>query len=201
MEIWGITGVIGSGKSTAIQYLEERGCPSIDADKVSRLVVDRKTEIGKRGFTAIYKAFGSEVLTNLGDLDRGKLRMRMMRNPADRQLLETILHPLITEYIQNTLRKFKEEGALIAFVEGSRLVESGYHNTLAGIIIVTADEKKRVKRVMERDSMGKDEVTMMSNLQDGLLMKRLSKHEWKNNGKKEALYKVIEEFLTERGFE
>lgn len=63
MEVWGITGVIGSGKSSAIAYLKEKGYPVIDADQVSRIVVERDTEEeGKEGFGAIYKAFGSTVL-------------------------------------------------------------------------------------------------------------------------------------------
>src|SRR5687768_2399622 len=102
-EVWGVTGVIGSGKSTAMRILTELGYPGIDADQVSRIVVDKKREEGKKGFELIYKAFGSEVLNSLGELDRPAMRKRMVKNPEDRKVLETILHPLIIDYITKTM--------------------------------------------------------------------------------------------------
>ena len=77
MEVWGITGVIGSGKSTAVAYLKTGDYPVIDADQVSRIVVDKDTEDGKEGFAKIYRAFGASVLNNLGQLDRRALRLRL----------------------------------------------------------------------------------------------------------------------------
>lgn len=198
MEIWGITGVIGSGKSSAIAHLYSKGFPVLDADQASRKVVDKNTPEGKEGFAQIYRAFGPEVLNNLGDLDRGKLRQRMMRNPSDRETLERILHPLIFKYITGQMTNWKASGAKLGFIEGSRLVESGFHNHLAGIIIVTAPEAKRIQRVMKRDSMGKDEVAMMFNLQDELVMKRVAKIEWKNDKSVKDLENIVDAFVEER---
>lgn len=198
MKVFGITGVIGSGKSSAVTHLRDLGYPTIDADQVSRLVVDRKTEAGKEGFEKIYKSFGASVLNNLGELDRGALRKRMMTNPTDRDNLEAILHPLIVAYIQKEMVKWKSSGAKLGFIEGSRLIESGFHNMLAGIVLVTAPEDQRLKRLMKRDSMGKDEVAMMLRLQDEGLMKRIARYTWLNDKTQPALKKTIEQFIGER---
>ena len=197
-EVWGVTGVMGSGKSTAMKIIGSLGYPGIDADQVSRIVVDKKREEGKKGFEAIYRAFGSKVLNSLGELDRPALRRRMMTNPEDRKVLESILHPLIIEYITKTMTTWKSSGTKLAFIEGTRLIESGFHSMLAGIIMVSAKEDQLIKRVIKRDSMGKDEVTQMIRLQDASLMKRVAKHEWKNEGSETALQKVIEAFIETR---
>ncbi len=197
-EVWGVTGVIGSGKSTAMKLINELGYPGIDADQVSRIVVDKKREEGKKGFALIYKAFGSEVLNNLGELDRPALRKRMMRNPDDRKILESILHPLILEYITKVMTNWKSSGTKLAFIEGTRLIESNFHNMLTGIIVVTASEPLKIKRLMKRDSMGRDEVFQMLQLQNEALMKRIAKHEWKNESSEAVLKKQIQDFIAKR---
>jgi dephospho-CoA kinase len=197
-EVWGVTGVIGSGKSTAMKLINELGYPGIDADQVSRIVVDKKREEGKKGFALIYKAFGAEVLNNLGELDRPALRKRMMRNPDDRKILESILHPLILEYITKVMTNWKSSGTKLAFIEGTRLIESNFHNMLAGIVVVTASEPLKIKRLMKRDSMGRDEVFQMLQLQNEALMKRIAKHEWKNESSEAVLKKQIQDFIAKR---
>jgi len=198
MQVWGVTGLIGAGKSTAVEYIKSKGYPVVDADQVSRLVVDRNTELGKEGFSKVYRAFGPSVLNNLGDLDRRALRKRMMVHPEDRDTLEKILHPLILAYIQTLMKEWKEKDIPLGFVEGSRLIESGFHNVLGGIVLVSAPEDLRVKRVIKRDSMGKDEVAMLIQLQDGGVMQRMCKKEWKNDKTLPNLYKQVDAFIEER---
>ena len=122
----------------------------------------------------------------------------MMTNPHEREMLESILHPRILDYIQKQMRKWKENNTKIAFVEGARLIESGFHKLLAGLVLVTSDEKNRIKRVMKRDSMGKDEVTMMMELQNEHLMKSTCKVQWVNDTKTSDLHKKIDEFIKIR---
>lgn len=199
MEIWGITGIIGSGKSSAIKYLKDQGFPCIDADEVSRIVVDKNRPEGQEGFEKIYRAFGAEVLDSLGNLDRGKLRRRMMARPTDRDTLEEILHPLILEYIRKQLSEWKSADISdVVFIEGSRLVESGMHRNLTGLVVVTAPDAQILKRVMARDSMGKDEVKMMLALQNGPGMESVASKKWKNAGPLSELHSQIEAFLDER---
>ena len=181
-----------------MKILQSLDFPGIDADQVSRIVVDKKTEDGKKGFEAIYRAFGSTVLNSLGELDRPAMRRRMMQNPEDHKLLETIVHPLIIEYITKNMAKWKATGTKMGFIEGTRLIESGFHDMLSGIIYVSAPVDLRIRRVMKRDYMGKDEVTQMMQLQNEEMMKRVSKAEWKNSGSETALKKVIETWIQTR---
>lgn len=199
MEIWGITGIIGSGKSSSIKYLKDQGFPCIDADEVSRIVVDKNRPEGQVGFERIYRAFGSDVLDNLGNLDRGKLRRRMMTKPTDRDILEEILHPLILEFIRSQLAEWKSNDVSdIVFIEGARLVESGLNRNLTGLIVVQGSDAQIVKRVMARDHMGKDEVKMMLSLQNAHVMEAVATKIWKNNGPLSELHSQIESFLDER---
>jgi dephospho-CoA kinase len=202
MEVWGITGLRGSGKTTAARYLAEKGYPTIDADQIAQLVVNRNTEEGREGFEAIYRVFGNQVLDNLGNLDKRALMKKLLLNPSDKEKIESILDPLVLKHVEKAGIKWKQSGAKFAFIEGSRLAEAGFHRVTSGLIHVATDFSKRVNRVAKRDSMGKLEVEAMLQAQVGAadtdLMKRASKREWKNDGSEAAFRKTIDAFLEER---
>lgn len=195
MKIFAITGLLGAGKSTATSYLKEQGCPILDVDQVSKIVVDKETDEGREGFTQIYKAFGAGVLDKLGKLDRGALRKRLLQFPHEKDKLEAILNPLIQNYVRKEMTRWKSEGVELGFLEGSRIFESGIDKVVAGVIRVTAPESERIKRLVKRDSMGKDEVTLLVQMQDVGMMERFSKMEWKNDKAIGALHKQIDAFL------
>lgn len=199
MEIWGITGLMGTGKTSATQYLSGLGYPCVDVDQATRLTVDRNTDLGKEGFAQIYRIFGETVLDKLGNLDRTALRKRILMNPSEKEKLEAAIDPLVLKYIEKTVQTWPERGAKIGFVEGARLVEAGYHNILKGIIQITAPIEKRINRLAKRDSMGKQEIEMMFRLQDREeLMRRVCKIQWKNDGPLKALEGQIDKFIAER---
>lgn len=197
MEIWGITGLMGTGKSTATQYLAEKGYPVINVDEVTKQVVDRNTELGKEGFAAIYKIFGDEILDRSRNLDRSALRKKMMLNPQDKQRMEEAIDPIVFRHVEKLTMGWSNRGVKYGFLEGSRLAEAGYHNKIKGLIRVTASFDKRVNRMAKRDSMGKEEIGMMFQLQDREeLMRRASKIEWKNDGTVKALQTSIDAFCA-----
>lgn len=202
MEIWGITGTRGSGKSTAIRYLREKGYPTIDADQVAQLVVNRNTDDGREGFEKIYRLFGTTVLDSQGNLDKRALMKRLITNPGDKESLEGVVDPLVLKHIDKIGIQWKQTGAKFAFIEGSRLAEAGFHRITSGIILISTDFTKRVNRVAKRDFMGKLEVEELLQAQVGTvdteLMKRVAKREWKNDGSEAAFKKTIDAFLDER---
>ena len=199
MELWGITGLMGAGRTTATQYLSGLGYPCIDVDQATRLTVDRNTELGKEGFAQIYRIFGDSVLDRTGSLDRTALRKRIMMNPTENDKLQAAIDPLVLKYIEKTVKDWPSRGAKFGFVEGARLVEAGYHNILNGIIQVTAQLDKRINRLAKRDSMGKQEVEAMFRIQDREeLMRRVAKIQWKNDGSVKALQTQIDKFVAER---
>jgi dephospho-CoA kinase len=195
MKIYAITGLLGAGKTTATSYLKEQGFPVLDVDQVSKIVVDKDTEEGREGFTQIYKAFGSTVLDKLGKLDRGALRKRLMLFPHEKEKLEAILNPLTQNYVRKEMTRWKAEGVELGFLEGTRIFEGGIDKVVVSVIRLTAPENERIKRLIKRDSMGKEEVTLFVQMQDVGMMERFSKIEWKNDKAVSVLYKQIDAFL------
>ncbi|HEY8380368.1 MAG TPA: dephospho-CoA kinase, partial [Nannocystis sp.] len=99
MDVYGLTGGIGSGKSAAAQIFEECGIPVVSADELSRIVVTP----GSEGLGAVVAAFGEGVLDEHGELNRRKLGAIVFKDPAQRQKLESILHPRIRDRFQDVL--------------------------------------------------------------------------------------------------
>src|SRR5687768_655515 len=89
----GLTGGIASGKSTVAGLLQQRGISVIDADRLAQQVVER----GTPGLKAIVSAFGKQILTASGDLDRAQLAKVVFKDPGQLKILESIIHPLVQE--------------------------------------------------------------------------------------------------------
>lgn len=198
MKVFAITGLLASGKTTAANYLKEQGFPILDIDNVSKIVIDKNTEEGKDGFAKVYRAFGSGVLDKLGNLDRGALRKRLAVNPHEKEVLENIMNPLMHNYVRKVMTQWKSDNIQLGFFEGARIFEPGFDKIVAGVIRVTASENERIKRMVKRDSMGKDEVTAMITAQHPGMFDRFCKVEWKNDKSLANLYKQIDAFVEQK---
>ena len=99
VEVYGLTGGIGTGKSAVAELLEDYGVPVVSADELSRIVVAR----GSDGLQAVVDAFGPEVLDERGELDRRRMATIVFQDPTQRQKLEAILHPKIRERYEQVL--------------------------------------------------------------------------------------------------
>lgn len=198
MRVYAVTGLFGSGKTTVTDYLKELGYPVLDLDNVSKIVLEKNTPDGNDGFMAVYKAFGAGVLDNLGNIDRKGLRKRLMVNPHEREKLEAILNPRAANYVRKVMTEWKSSETEFGFLEGSRVFESGFDKVVAAVIRVTASEKERIKRLIKRDTMGKDEVTLMVQAQDPGMIDRFSKFELKNDKTLEHLQNLVDEFILTR---
>jgi len=196
MQVWGITALMGCGRRTAAQYLISKGFEVIDVDDLSRKLVDKKTEMGKEGFARIYKLLGNSVLNSLGDLDRSKLIKRLVTNPNDKLEIEKVIDPLVFKEVEKIRVEWKSHDIKVAFVHGSRLIEMGFPKTLRGMIRVSAAHDQRVKRVIKRDSMGKEEIELMFRMQDNqTFIERNTQANWKNDGKVTDLQKAIDAWV------
>ena len=154
--IVGLTGGIATGKSTAASILQSLGAVVIDADMVSRDVV----EPGSEGLAAIVDAFGPDVLTDAGALDRATLRSIVMANAERRRRLESITHPLIRAEIATRVQSAVLEGAPSVFVEAALLVETGSASLYPHLWVVTCSPSTQLDRLMSRE--GCDESTARS---------------------------------------
>lgn len=150
----GLTGSIAVGKSYVCDILEENGCAVLDADQTARDVVKR----GTPGLAGIVDAFGDSVLTSEGDLDRSALGRIVFRDDTQRQLLNSILHPLIIEAQDSWLREREAEGkASVAVIDAALMIESGSYKRFDKLVVVWCDSDIQLQRLMDRDSIGKEE--------------------------------------------
>jgi len=152
IRVFGLTGGIGSGKSTVARRFVARGLPVIDADLLAREVV----EPGTPGLAAVVAAFGREVLSPKGELDRQRLGAAVFGNSEQRQRLNALLHPLIRERFKERVSELDAKGHPLACYEVPLLFEVGLERELRPVVVVAAPEARRVERIMARDGLGED---------------------------------------------
>ncbi len=139
---WGITGGIGSGKSTAGRILASRSIPLLDSDDVAREVV----EPGSEGLSEVVRAFGRGILRQDGSLDRAALAGIVFRVEERRKELESILHPRIHASWTEWFARQEAAGAPLAAVVIPLLFEKGYGEGFSEVIAVgCTDETQRIR--------------------------------------------------------
>ena len=152
MFVVGLTGGIGSGKSTVADLFAELGTPVIDTDSIARQL----TAPGGAALDEIRAAFGEAVMQADNSLDRAALRRRVFADVAARRQLEAILHPRIRQVVEQTLAKLVAPYALVVI---PLLVETGsYREMLRRILVVDCPEELQIARVMARSGLELDEV-------------------------------------------
>jgi len=149
----GLTGNIGSGKSTVGRLFAARGVPVIDADDLLR----EAQAPGQPAHAEIAAAW-PEVVAPDGGIDRKRLGRIVFADPAARKRLEAITHPRIQELSRARAAALAGAGHELALYEATLLVESGRHKELDGLIVVTASPATRLARVVARDGLNEDEV-------------------------------------------
>ena len=146
MLVIGLTGGIGSGKTTVAKLFAEHNVPIIDADLIARELV----EPGKPALEQLTACFSSDILKYDGSLDRRKLRERVFGDPEERKKLEEILHPLIVDGMIERLDYV--EGAYVVLVI-PLLVDTGNWSMIDRILVVDVDSEQQIQRVMQRDGV------------------------------------------------
>ena len=149
MRVFGLTGNIGSGKSTVAAMLREAGIPVLDADRISREV----TAPGGRAYAAVVQAFGGGIVRADGSIDRKRLGEIVFSDPGSRERLEKITHPAILEAMKEAIARLGREGHRAAVVEATLIHESGRRGLFDAVISVTCDRETALSRVAARDGM------------------------------------------------
>ncbi|HOV24961.1 MAG TPA: dephospho-CoA kinase [Pseudobacteroides sp.] len=153
MKIIGVTGPIGSGKSTLSAYFAKKGATVIDADLLYREVVQK----GKPALNEIADFFGNEVLDEDGGLNRKKLGQIVFEDKAKLDVLNKITHKYIIEEILNEVKKARERNADLLVIECPIPVEHGFLDVVDEVYVVVADEKIRAERIMKRNNLSFDD--------------------------------------------
>ena len=141
----GLTGGIGSGKTTVMNFFDELGAPTIDADEISR----RITKPGQAAFDEVVAQFGKECLDETGNLDRRRLRELIFSDPVLKKKLEAIIHPRARAEIQEFTNRSDYPYCIICI---PLLLETGAQATVDRVLVVDAAEELQVARVSRRDN-------------------------------------------------
>ena len=145
MLLVGLTGGIGSGKSTVASMLEERGAVVFDADQFARQAVAS----GTPGFRRVVETFGRRVVGEDGDLDRAKLAEIVFEDDDDRRRLEAIVHPEVGRLLHQSLEPYRDTDRIVVYAV-PLLVESHLESMFDVVVVVTASEATRVERLVRR---------------------------------------------------
>jgi dephospho-CoA kinase len=154
MKVIGLTGGIGSGKSTVAQYLVELGARHIDADKVIHEIYSPNTE----GWHALVEVFGKEIVAPSGEIDREKLGEIVFNDAEAVKKLNEIVHPLGYKLAKSRLEKYREEGVEVVVFEVILLFEAGWDHLADEIWVTVVSEGTAVERLMESRGLTKEEV-------------------------------------------
>ena len=153
MLLVGLTGGIGSGKSTVAHLLQERGAVVFDADVIAREVV----EPGTPGHHAVAERFGANVLAPGGELDRDALASIVFADPAARRDLEAIVHPQVRRLFAEGSEAYRDTDRVVVF-SAPLLVETGMHTAFDVLIVLSTRVETQVERLMRGRGMSEDAV-------------------------------------------
>lgn len=155
MKIIGLTGGIGSGKTTVTNFLKKKGYQVIDADEIAREIVEPGTQV----LSELVSHFGEAILLFDGSLNRQKLAELAFKNSAQKEVLDRITHGAIMETISEQIKSIQlQQKPKLIFVDAALLIETGLYKKMDEVWLITAQEDLRIHRVMDRDHLDADRV-------------------------------------------
>jgi dephospho-CoA kinase len=160
----GLTGSIGSGKSTVSKIIEEKGIPIIDADIIAREILFLYPEV----LINIREQFGTTFFDNMGKLKRRELGNFVFKNPKEKIKLEAITLPLIKKEIFFKIKQYNCEDIKMCVIDAPTLIETDLYKSMDANILVWVDLKTQVERVIKRDNLTLEEVKFRINSQMSL---------------------------------
>jgi dephospho-CoA kinase len=188
----GLTGGIGSGKSTVAGLLAARGARVVDADRIAREVV----EPGTPGLAAVVEAFGPQVLTPDGALDRPALAAIVFADPAARARLDGIVHPLVRARAAELVAAAPPDAVVVQDVP--LLVETGQAGAYDLVLVVEADLETRVRRLVQRGLTAEDARARIAAQATDEQRRAVADVVLDNSGTPEQLEAQVERFWAER---
>ncbi len=144
MILIGVTGIVGSGKTTVSAMLRREGLEVIDLDRIAKEAIKKQRVISE-----ITKAFGDGYAAG-GEIDIKKVGQLVFRNKEARERLESIIHPVIDEEIQNRAKRLETKGTKVAIVDGPLIFEKGLDKYLHKIIVVSGKAETIKARLRKR---------------------------------------------------
>lgn len=154
MFIIGLTGGIGSGKSTIASWFREWHIPVIDGDKLAREAVNP----GSLVLSILADAFGKEILSEEGTIKRRQLGQIVFQDKAKLSRLNQIMHPAIWHLVESRLKACKDAGEKLAVLDMPLLIEAGWQSRVDSVWVVYVSTEVQISRVMKRDGLKRSQV-------------------------------------------
>ena len=153
MKVIGLTGSIGSGKSTVSRFLAELGAVFLDVDRVGHEAFKPDTEIWRQVVTA----FGRQILTPCRDIDREKLGEIVFGNPESLARLNQIMHPWMYEIVTAQLDDYRRQGMDVVVLEAPLLIEAGWTSSVDEVWVAVASEATVLSRLEEQKGLSRQQ--------------------------------------------
>jgi dephospho-CoA kinase len=154
MRVIGLTGGIGSGKSTVSRFLADLGAVIIDADKIGHEVYLPDTGTWRK----LVKTFGSGILATDNTIDRKKLGAIVFGDETELKRLNAIIHPQITEIIKKRIADYRRQGVSVVVVDAPVLFEANAKNLVEEVWVVVSNEANVIKRAIARTSLPEEQI-------------------------------------------
>lgn len=153
----GLTGGIGSGKTTATNFFKQFGVPIVDADEIAHAL----TDVNEIGYQKIVAHFGTEILEN-NKIDRKKLRTIIFNNPVEKKWLENCLHPLIREKMREAIDQIKSPYCICVI---PLLAESNSIDFIDRVLVIDTPIDLQIARAKKRDNATEDDIKKIMDAQ------------------------------------
>jgi dephospho-CoA kinase len=176
MKIIGLTGGIGSGKSTVTEHLTAKGFHVLDADKIARELVLPGSEM----LIQLAAEFGDDIICDDGSLNRKKLGSIVFSDADQKNKLDSLMHTRILELIHDRILQYREDAEKAAevasdheqgarfrvvFIDAPLLFETGLYQSVSEVWVIDADDETRISRIMERDGLKREEIQKRIDMQ------------------------------------
>jgi len=149
MKIIGLTGGIGSGKSTVSRFLVELGAVILNADKVGHEAFKPDTELWRE----VVAAFGRQILKPGGEIDRHKLGEMVFGNPKLLSRLNQIMHPRMYDMVKAQLEEYRQQGVKVVVLEAPLLLEANWTSLVDEVWVTVAPESTVLRRLKEKSGL------------------------------------------------
>ena len=151
----GLTGGIGSGKSTASKFFKKLGAFILDADKEAKNLLEKNKIVQHE----VISEFGTDIINTTGKVDKNKLARVAFQDVDHQRRLNSVVHPYIYDLIDKTFDKILSDGKHAVFIiDAAMIYESGYDIHLDYIIVITAQLKNRMERALARKTLTREEI-------------------------------------------
>ncbi len=153
MKVIGLTGGIGSGKSTVSQYLAELGAVILDADKVGHKAFKPHTEAWHK----VVATFGRQILTPTGEIDRKKLGEIVFSQPESLAQLNQIMHPRMHYLMKAQIEEYRRQGVDVVVLEAAVLIEANWTSLVDEVWVTVAPEAMVLKRIKQQRGLAEEQ--------------------------------------------